>query len=270
MMLSALFGLTLFAATNAQLRPFIPGCSFQVLGSNYRFDMREYYYQMADAQQDYTGTLEGSPFVFYLAMCGSTNTPGIACTNPDTAGAMCGYNTTSTPAEYVNTLALWPDGAAWTLLDPSNPNAGVRYQFNNGYFLDPSDPVTVTVEMPCDPTVDKIESEMVITETHTMDSFVVILAASNFSCPIPVPPIVPSITPSSTLSAGSVFLAIFFVGGFFYLVIGTLYKTMNMGTTGAESIPNIEFWRSLPDLVRDGCAATMARLRGGSSNYDTL
>lgn len=54
------------------------------------------------------------------------------------------------------------------------------------------------------------------------------------------------------LSTGSVLDIIFFVGVFFYLLGGIIYRKIVMGATGAEVIPNYEFWCDFPLLVRDG------------------
>jgi len=71
------------------------------------------------------------------------------------------------------------------------------------------------------------------------------------------------------LSGGSIFLIIFFVGGFVYLAAGVLYNTKQKGLTGTEAIPNIEFWRELPSLVKDGCSFAMSKARGGGGGGET-
>jgi hypothetical protein len=59
-------------------------------------------------------------------------------------------------------------------------------------------------------------------------------------------------TPSSGLSGGWWFVIWVVLGTSIYLGGGFLYKTKKMGTTGIESIPNIDFWREVPSLVGDG------------------
>jgi hypothetical protein len=76
------------------------------------------------------------------------------------------------------------------------------------------------------------------------------------------------------LSGGSVFLIIFFVGGFLYLAVGCVYKRQKMGASGVESVPNVDFWRELPGLVGDGFKFTFAKLKalcsgGGSAGGET-
>ena len=160
----------------------------------------------------------------------------IAC--EESRGAICGYNTTG-EIEFINDLGSWEilPNPVWSQMDPANAQAGCKLTYNNGLFLDREDMVTVTVEFPCDSTNSIVSQDFAVSETHLMDSFVFTMTPSSFACPNAR--IVPVIAPTS-ISFGSTLLAVFFVSGFFYLVIGTLYKTMNLGTTGVESIPNIE------------------------------
>lgn len=79
---------------------------------------------------------------------------------------------------------------------------------------------------------------------------------------------------SSGLSFGSILLIILFPGFFVYLAAGCLYKSKTQGTSGMESCPNIDFWRDLPGLVKEGIAFTMGGCKKGSgsgdSGYDEL
>ena len=54
------------------------------------------------------------------------------------------------------------------------------------------------------------------------------------------------------LSGGDVFLIIFFVGGFSYIAIGMLIKRQRFQAQGWDLVPNIDFWRELPSLMKDG------------------
>jgi hypothetical protein len=80
------------------------------------------------------------------------------------------------------------------------------------------------------------------------------------------------------ISAGSVFLILFFVGGGVYVIAGCIYKRQKMGATGVESCPNVDFWREIPGLVKDGCKFTWQKLRAlcsggatsGGESYDPL
>jgi len=85
--------------------------------------------------------------------------------------------------------------------------------------------------------------------------------------PTPTPP--PSPTPPPTprtqnqgLSGGSVFLIIFFVSLFVYFAAGIGYNYYN-GSQGAELIPQVEFWKDLPFLVKDGVMFCVGLCTGG-------
>ncbi|KAG5882995.1 hypothetical protein JTB14_033452 [Gonioctena quinquepunctata] len=54
------------------------------------------------------------------------------------------------------------------------------------------------------------------------------------------------------LSGGSVFLIILIVVGAIYFVGGALILYFIRGARGQEMIPNVDFWKNLPGLVKDG------------------
>ncbi|XP_077283092.1 uncharacterized protein LOC143909071 [Arctopsyche grandis] len=53
-------------------------------------------------------------------------------------------------------------------------------------------------------------------------------------------------------SLGTTLLIIFFVLALVYLLAGYCVKRFSTGARGIELIPNINFWKELPSLVRDG------------------
>ena len=42
-----------------------------------------------------------------------------------------------------------------------------------------------------------------------------------------------------------------------YFVLGTVYNIRQNNLSGKEAIPNIEFWRTFPNLVQDGMAKSL-------------
>lgn len=68
---------------------------------------------------------------------------------------------------------------------------------------------------------------------------------SPFACPITIEEI-------SKPSVGGVLLILFLIGTFTYFTIGSIVRFMYLGARGIEVIPNLEFWKDLPGLVRDG------------------
>jgi hypothetical protein len=70
------------------------------------------------------------------------------------------------------------------------------------------------------------------------------------------------------LSGGSVFLIIFFVGLFVYFAAGVGWNAYN-GAEGIELIPQVEFWKDLPFLCKDGVMFLVGLATGGGS-YSTV
>ncbi|CAC5397391.1 M6PR [Mytilus coruscus] len=57
---------------------------------------------------------------------------------------------------------------------------------------------------------------------------------------------------SGGLSAGSTLLLIFFILLIIYLVGGILFMKFMRGASGIEMVPNLELWKGLPSLIKDG------------------
>jgi len=76
----------------------------------------------------------------------------------------------------------------------------------------------------------------------------------------------PGVSPDGGgMSGGLVFIIILLVVIPVYIVVGCIYKAKTKGTTGMESCPNIDFWRDLPGLVKDGFRFVFSKCRGGGS-----
>lgn len=68
---------------------------------------------------------------------------------------------------------------------------------------------------------------------------------SPYACPVTIEEI-------SKPSTGGVLLILFLIGTFTYFSIGSIVRFMYLGARGIEVIPNLDFWKDLPGLVRDG------------------
>jgi len=62
------------------------------------------------------------------------------------------------------------------------------------------------------------------------------------------------------LSPGSILCIIFFASLFLYLVIGSAYNYRAKEARGVEMVPNIDFWRGLPSLIKDGFTFTKDKI----------
>ncbi|KAH9524733.1 hypothetical protein Btru_027646 [Bulinus truncatus] len=70
----------------------------------------------------------------------------------------------------------------------------------------------------------------------------------------------PSNDKSGGLSVGSVLVILFFVLLLIYLVGGVLFLKYVRKAEGIEVIPNVEFWKDLPSLIKDGILFTFRGL----------
>ncbi|VEN36422.1 unnamed protein product [Callosobruchus maculatus] len=82
------------------------------------------------------------------------------------------------------------------------------------------------------------------------------------------------ITTHHGLSGGSIFLILLLVFLTIYLVGGGLVLYFIRGARGVEVIPNVEFWRNLPSLVKDGLIFLLAGCKptfvSTSESYDRI
>eukprot|EP00163_Fabomonas_tropica_P010107 TRINITY_DN20129_c0_g1_i1.p1 TRINITY_DN20129_c0_g1~~TRINITY_DN20129_c0_g1_i1.p1 ORF type:complete len:233 (-),score=55.41 TRINITY_DN20129_c0_g1_i1:221-919(-) len=68
------------------------------------------------------------------------------------------------------------------------------------------------------------------------------------------------------LSGGWIFFIILISSFSVYLIGGTVYKAQRQGQSGIEAVPNIDFWRNLPGLIKDGFRFTFGLCgRGGGA-----
>jgi len=85
--------------------------------------------------------------------------------------------------------------------------------------------------------------------------------ASQYACPLNYN------TGGGKLSGGSVILIILLCLMVVYVAAGITYNKVRKQATGLELIPNVEFWTSLPGLVKDGVMFIVNKTcrRGGYS-----
>jgi len=75
------------------------------------------------------------------------------------------------------------------------------------------------------------------------------------------------------LTWGWIFIILFSVALVLYCGVGAFYKYKKLGVTGIETIPNVEFWRDYPGLVKDGIAFSITKLKACASpggGYNTV
>ncbi|XP_066302914.1 cation-dependent mannose-6-phosphate receptor-like [Branchiostoma lanceolatum] len=74
---------------------------------------------------------------------------------------------------------------------------------------------------------------------------------------------------SSGISGGWIFVIILVVVLVVYLVGGVLFMSLVKKASGAERIPNVEFWKDLPVLVKDGAVLVISPCRK-EGKYDSI
>jgi len=204
---------------------------------------------------------QDSAYKYNMNVCGGAAKPA-ACT---AAGSV--YQAPITTGS-CHMLATWDATGKWNQIN-ADPNAGVSVQFNNGDSC--TAPRQVTINFACGP---GSSTTYTLTQPNPSVCSYIAQMTNSYGCPAGSPNSGGG-GGSKGLSGGSVFLIIFFVGFFVYVVAGCIYKRTRMGTSGMESCPNIDFWRDLPALIRDGFRFTWAKLRGlcgggGDGHYEGI
>ena len=131
---------------------------------------------------------------------------------------------------------------------------GVSFVYGDGdpCVSDPSNlPVSFQLNLECDNTVSKGDEPHVSTASGAV-CIETVTIRSSANCPSTVTSLSPVLL-----------LAIILVGAItLYLIVGIVFKSQVMGTSGVESIPNVDFWREFPTNVRIGCRALWAWANG--------
>eukprot|EP00457_Paulinella_chromatophora_P013937 gb/GEZN01014300.1/.p1 GENE.gb/GEZN01014300.1/~~gb/GEZN01014300.1/.p1 ORF type:complete len:289 (+),score=18.62 gb/GEZN01014300.1/:81-869(+) len=171
-------------------------------------------------------------------------------------------------------IASGTSGAAptYSLIDQRNPQSGLKLSFDN----EPRPPAVpcfpmglyrkATITLQCVPGAHIPTTPLQVTESSTCNYQVIL--PSKYGCPAPVGGWPKFADDEGGLSSGSVLLILIIPGAALYFVIGFLYKSKTQGTSGVESIPNIDFWRSLPQLVKEGIRFTMRGCKAGGGQGD--
>jgi len=207
------------------------------------------------AGKDYPGSDSG--YNYQVSICGSVSET--VCNRKQ--GSVCQYSPTGS---YLHMLSSWanPPAPQWSLLNPTDPTQGVNVLLANGDGC--PEPRQVIFNFEC----DKTTPGGTYTISYSGCSYLIAFP-TKYGCPT-----TPTPAPSkSKISGGAIFLILIFCSLFVYVVAGCVFKTFRRGTTGIESCPNVEFWRDLPLLVKEGCVATFTCCRSSSSsssNYETV
>ncbi|XP_035689605.1 cation-dependent mannose-6-phosphate receptor-like [Branchiostoma floridae] len=125
------------------------------------------------------------------------------------------------------------------------------------------------------PAPDNRQSEVTLTCTSGATQFTVLgedTSVSIYKFELKSPCACPGASAScnsSGISGGWVFVIIVLVVLVVYLVGGIIFMSLVKKASGAERIPNVEFWKDLPILVKDGAVLVISPCRKQDS-YDKI
>jgi len=181
-------------------------------------------------------------------------------------GILCNYD----EGAYISAWATWgnPDLGlelypTWSLINPANASVGVQLNFTNGtpFCQDGAKRTNRSSLMKfiCNPKRTEATNFTIFQDGNCIW---IVEFETAYGCPI----VHEAPAGKKPLSAGSVILIMLTIAIPLYIVIGCIYKSRKDGTHGADSCPNVEFWRDLPNLVRDGIRFTLRGCRKGSPN----
>jgi len=232
-----------------------PPCSFTLEGASYDLSPLT-----KTAGPDYQGNDDF--FTYRMNVCGSTLQGG-RCAGT----AVCAF--WKDDMQFHGSYGSWlgtPE-PTWGLADTTNPSLGAVLSFKNGQSACAGKTETANIVLLCDPTVTT-DQPFAVNEDFTTCTLTVTMRHAK-ACPT-------GGGDDDGLSGGSIFLILLLVFFVLYIVGGMIYKSKRLGATGADTCPNVEFWRALPGLVTDGCKFTWHKLRNvtnrssAASQYDKL
>lgn len=228
--------------------------------------------------KDIVGSDGTATYAYYMNVCGPlTSTAAASCTAIQSTSSACQVQVSDGTGAYDtgNWIAAAPP--TWGYIDPSAKSLGVMYSMQGAqscWAQPPAQYYVANILFTC--------------STKTGPLAITIPARSciqNYTYPTPLacgggsgPSGGGSGHKKKGLSGGWVFIIILCVVLPLYVVGGCVYKSQKQGATGMEKCPNIDFWRNLPGLCKDGCVFTFRKLRGlcsgggskGEGSYETM
>jgi len=172
---------------------------------------------------------------YYIQICANTK---FQCSQPAPA---CQEELAGTQTYSLGSL----NTQAWSA-SPFGADQGVVVRYTDGVICG-NGKRTVTISLECDTEYDGKGNIFSIVEAPTC-SFIMQIA-SPFACPGIRPP------SSTAIDIGWILIIVLGVSFIIYLIAGIVYKTKissNPVGFGLEAIPNYEFWKDLPFMVKEG------------------
>jgi hypothetical protein len=203
------------------------------------------------------GTYSGSSSTFYLAPCASIAASAV----PTSVGTNC-QTATGGPYSGYQSEAIYPYNCyglayaspfTWSAVDSSDMTKGVTLLMSTGSKTGSSNTRQIQITFYCDPSATGATKPLFLTENGNSAAKTI---AYTYSWTTAL-----ACGGSSGLSGGSIFMIIVLVVTVVYFAGGYAYMYKKHGARGVEAIPNLEFWRNLPGLVKDGWMFVVDKVR---------
>jgi len=208
---------------------------------------------------DFSASAPDGAYTYYLNPCGVANTNPVGSKCAAASSTFCQKSSTGAGAN-LGTCTVGtgsPVVPTWTAI----PN-GVQVTYKNGDGCSSTGGLkTGVINFLCVPGLGRGIANGTVAENPTCTYTMNIL--TSFVCQGS------GGEPSKGLSGGWIFIIILIVLIVLYIAVGCVYQRKKKGANGMESCPNIEFWRGLPILVKEGFTFTWSKLRGlcGKGEY---
>lgn len=133
----------------------------------------------------------------------------------------------------------------WDYIEPGSPYVGVQISYSNGEICEEGVHREVRMQFYCDH-MSRLGSIADYYVTQEEPCVYVITFPTPYGCP-----------KAQSLSKGWVFVICYVLVVAAYVVGGVAWNVHKGATLGVEALPHLDFWRQVPDLVKDGVALTV-------------
>jgi hypothetical protein len=185
-----------------------------------------------------------------MNICGTSNVKECS----DRSGAICQY--TTFPTDVAASLGSWAGQPApvWSILDATDVNKGIVLTYSNGESQPcfPAQRIAV-IHFLC---AAKTGSGFTVHEDPTCTYLI------KFNTPLACVTVPGGgDDDDGALSGGWIFVICLACVIPVYITAGCLYGYKKKGSKGIEACPNIEFWKDLPHLIKDGTLFSIKKMQ---------
>lgn len=164
---------------------------------------------------------------------------------------------------YLGEMGENDESTIWQLIDEQDPELGVELYYHDGAECQPNEYRQMRYQFFCDPNVDSELEKFDIIEFKGTCRYSAVWPTKH-ACPAKSDAFKGPGGPRGKGMGGAVaFVIIILVVGAMYLGLGVAYNVYQRGMKpGLEAVPHVEMWRQVPELVKEGCSYTKAKVLG--------